>query len=123
MPQYNAKPDTKEHKLRKTFNVNMIREHIVLISDYIKSMEAAGKTDVFNMEIELLEVFPEFYDQYPFLVKKLCKKDDITVLYKMLDNLEQVEKGDKTMATVEDNLGKELANQYLYPNMNKKKIK
>lgn len=121
MPQYNAKPDTKEHKLRKTFNVNMIREHIVLISDYIKSMEAAGKTDVFNMEIELLEVFPEFYDQYPFLVKKLCKKDDITVLYKMLDNLEQVEKGDKTMATVEDNLGKELANQYLYPNMNKKK--
>jgi hypothetical protein len=121
MPQYTAKPDTTEHKLRKTFNVNMIREHIVLISDYIISMEAAGKTDVFNMEIELLEVFPEFYDQYPFLVKKLCKKDDITVLYKMLDNLEQVEKGDKTMATVEDNLGKELANQYLYPNINKKK--
>jgi hypothetical protein len=39
----------------------------------------------------------------------------------MLDNLEQVEKGNKSLASVEHTLGDELANKFLYPSLNKKK--
>jgi len=55
----------------------------------------------------------------PFLVKKICKQDDLSTLYVMFDNLEKVEKGEKTLAGVELNLGTQLANQYLYPNIKK----
>jgi hypothetical protein len=120
MPQYDKKPDSKNDVLRTTFNVKMIRNHIVLINDYMKNSDPDGKKSVFDLELELLEVFPEFYDQYPFLVKKICKKDDLTFLYKMLENLDMVEKGDKSMATVELNLGEELAGKYLYPKVDKK---
>ena len=82
-------------------------------------MELDGKKDVFEFELELLEVFPEFYDKYPFLVKKLCKRGDLSILYKMIDNLEQIENGDKSMASVEMNLGQDLANKFLYPSLKK----
>ena len=41
------------------------------------------------------------------------------MLFKMLTNLDQVEKGEKSLASVELKLGNELANQYIYPKLNK----
>jgi hypothetical protein len=106
--------------LKTTFNVTYIKEHVIMINEHIKKMEKLGKKDVFEFEMELLEVFPEFYDAHPSLVKKLCKKEDISFLYKMLENLDQVEKGNKSIASVEMNLGQELAGKFLYPAINKK---
>jgi len=103
------------------FNLFTVREHVVMINEHIKKMELAGKKEVFDFELELMTVFPEFYEKYPFLVKRLCKRSDLTVLYQMLDNLEQVEKGNKSLASVEHTLGDELANKFLYPSLNKKK--
>ncbi len=37
----------------------------------------------------------------------------------MLDLIEQVDKGERTMENVEYNLGQELANKFLYPKINK----
>ena len=71
--------------------------------------------------MDILETFPEFYQSHPFLVKKLCKRDNLTMLDKMLGELEKVEEGNKSLAGVELRLGDELANQYLYPVINKKK--
>jgi hypothetical protein len=110
---------SQKDEVRTTFNTLSIKEHIVMINEHIKKMELEGKTDVFQFELELLEVFPEFYDKYPFLVKKLCKRGDLSVLYKMIDNLEQIENGNKSMASVEMNLGEDLAKQYLYPSLKK----
>jgi hypothetical protein len=112
------KSESKDEVLT-TFNTYSIKEHIVMINEYIKKMELEGKKDVFEFELELLEVFPEFYDKYPFLVKKLCKRGDLSILYKMIDNLEQIETGDKSMASVEMNLGQDLANKFLYPSLKK----
>ena len=39
----------------------------------------------------------------------------------MLNNLEKVESGEKSLASVELNLGNKLANQYLYPVLQKNK--
>jgi hypothetical protein len=107
--------------LKTSFNVQSIKDHVNMINAHIKKMELEGKSTPFEFELELLEVFPEFYDAHPSLVKKLCKRDDISYLYKMLDNLEKVENGQKSLASVELNLGNELANKYLYPAVNKKK--
>ena len=53
------------------------------------------------------------------LINLGCKKEDISMLFKMLTNLDQVEKGEKSLASVELKLGNELADQYIYPKMKK----
>ena len=109
-----------EPELKTDFNVFMIREHVKMIQNEIQRMKELGKTDPFDYEMSLLEIFPEFYQQHPFLVKKICSGSDMSMLTKMLDNLEQVQEGNKSLASVELNLGNELANQFLYPVINKK---
>ncbi len=108
---------------KKTFSLQEIRENVELIKKEVNRMELEGKSDPFDFELELMESMPEFYEAHPFLVKKLCKREDISMLYKMLENLEQVQSGNKSMASVELNLGDQLAKQYLYPSLNKNKKK
>ena len=103
------------------FTLQMVKDNIEIIKKEINRMELAGKSKPFDFELELLESMPDFYDAHPFLVKKLCKREDVSMLYKMLENLEQVEQGTKSLASVELNLGDQLANTYLYPVLNKNK--
>lgn len=110
-----------EPELKTVFEVYMIKQNVDSINNKIKEMEANGISDPFDMELAIMESHPEFYQSNPFLVKKLCKRDDISFLYKMLENLEQVENGDKSLASVELNLGQELAKQYLDPVIKNKK--
>jgi len=103
-------------EVRKEFNTDLIKSNVSEIQEIISQNPNA---DPFDLELKFMESHPEFYQQYPFLVKKLCKKEDISMLFKMLSNLDQVEKGEKSLASVELKLGNELANQYIYPKMNK----
>ena len=103
-------------EVKKEFNVNFIKQNVQEIQEIINQNL---NTDPFDLELKFMESHPEFYQQHPFLVKKLCKKEDITMLFKMLTNLDQVEKGEKSLASVELKLGNELANQYIYPKLNK----
>jgi len=41
------------------------------------------------------------------------------MLFTMLTNLDQIEKGEKSLASVELKLCNQLADQYIYPKMNK----
>ena len=43
--------------------------------------------------------------------------DDLTFLYKMLDNIQKINDGELTQQEVEMSLGGELANVYVYPAM------
>ncbi len=116
--------NTQENQeTKKTYTLQEIRENVELIKKEVNRMELEGKSDPFDFELQLMESMPEFYGAHPFLVKKLCKREDISILYKMLENLEQVEQGNKSMASVELNLGDQLAKQYLYPSLNKNKKK
>jgi hypothetical protein len=110
---------TNYPELKSSFDVPMIKKYIELVQMEIIKQKELGKNTPFDLELCMMETFPEFYQSNPFLVKRLCKQEDLTVLYKMLDNLEQVENGDKSLASVEMNLGMELANQFLYPHINK----
>jgi hypothetical protein len=108
-------------ELKTSFEVFIIKQNVNSINDKIKEMETNGISDPFDMELAIMESHPDFYQSNPFLVKKLCKRDDISFLYKMLENLEKVENGDMSLASVELNLGQELKKQYLDPVLNKKK--
>ena len=105
------------------FQLDNVRNHIHMINEHIKKMELEGKKDPFEFEMEILQVFPEFYDGYPFLVKKICKRGDLSMLYKMMGKLEDVEQGKNSLASVELNLGNDLAEKYLYPVVGKNKEK
>ena len=102
-----------DNTLRNDFKIKYIRTNINNILTKIKEMEGKGIHDSFDHELEIMTTLPEFYGEYPFLVKKVCKKEDTSVLYQMFDNLEQVQNGDKSLASVEYSLGNELANKYI----------
>ncbi len=106
-------------ELKTDFEVLTIKQTVTQINNAIVAMEKAGKTDSFDFEMEIMTEYPEFYQAHPFLVKKLCKRDDISILYKMLDQLEEVQAGQKSLASVELNLGTQLANKFVYPNLKK----
>ena len=107
--------NTEEPVVRTTFNINYIKETIIKLNKLIDDMKSKGNNDILEHELEILHTYPEFYDAYPFLVKKVCKGGDLSMLDTMFKNLEKVESGDKSLAAVELNLGNKLASQYLDP--------
>ena len=110
---------TTDPILRTTFNINLIKENINKINIIINDMKSKGNNDILEHELEIMHTYPEFYDSYPFLVKKICKGGDLNMLETMFKNLEKVESGEKSLAGVELKLGKELASQYLEPAVKK----
>ena len=111
--------NNNEPILRKTFNLNFIRETILNIKNEINEIKKSGNNNILEHELEIMNKYSDFYDAYPFLVKKLCKGDDLDMLDNMFKNLEKVETGESSLASVELNLGNKLAKQYLHPNINK----
>jgi len=106
-------------ELKTDFEVNTIKQTVTEINEAIKLMEKTGKTDAFDFELEIMTQYPDFYQAHPFLVKKLCKRDDLSMLFKMLDSLQAVQSGQQSLASVEMNLGAQLANKFVYPNLKK----
>jgi hypothetical protein len=94
-----------------------IKKNIINLQIKLKELRSMNITEPFNLEMALLNYMPEFYDNYPSIVKRLCKEEiqDNTYLYKMIELLSDVEKGNKSLAAVEYNLGEELAQKFVYP--------
>jgi hypothetical protein len=96
------------------------RQKINEIMKMIDNLRKEGLTDAFDIEMKILNEHPETYDRFPFIIKKLCREinPDLAFLYKMLDMLDDVNNGNKTLASVEYTLGEELANKFVYPVVN-----
>lgn len=99
-----------------------LKKKIDIIIEKIAELRKSGITDSFELELYFIDNMVEYYESYPHLIKRLCREEnqDNTFLYKMLDNLEQINNGQKSMASVELSLGNELADKFLYPVINKK---
>ena len=110
--------NNNNNEIRNTYNINIIKETINNINNEINKENNKNKT-LFELELHIMTLYPEFYNDYPFLVKKICKKDDIQMLYKMFENLNEVELGNKSLSNVELTLGDELAKQYIYSKIQK----
>ena len=98
-----------------------IREDIQILQAKLEELRKNGVTDSFELEMEIINTMTDFYDKYPSLVKRLCREEnqDNTFLFKMIDMLEKVNVGEKSLASVELNLSEELAGKYLYPVLQK----
>lgn len=114
---------TPPPELKTSFDLTFVRDNVKLINQRINKLELEGITNSFDFEMDIMESHPEFYQSHPFLVKKLCKREDISMLDKMLNQLEIVESGNKSLSGVEVKLGEELASEYLYPVIDKSKLK
>jgi hypothetical protein len=95
-----------------------IKTQIKIMISKIKELRSNNIDDNFEIEKYFMNNMSDFYDNYPYLVKTLCKTQnfdtDLTYLYKMLNIL------DDYTPKKEKDLSEELANQYLYPVINKK---
>tara|TARA_B100000161_G_C33210483_1_gene263999 strand:- start:141 stop:464 length:324 start_codon:yes stop_codon:yes gene_type:complete len=102
----------------KNLKVIDLKSKIKNVQDQIKKLVKEKKT---NVEIELffIENDSKFYEEYPYLVKKLIKGGDMEYLDVMLDNLQKIQDGDQTLASTELKLGDELAQKFVYPNIKK----
>jgi hypothetical protein len=102
-----------------------VRNKVNTIIQKVAELRKSGISDSFELEMYFIENMTEFYENYPHLIKRLCREEnqDNSFLYKMLDSLEQVNTGNKSMASVELSLGNELANKFLYPALEKENNK
>jgi len=99
------------------FNTTDLKEKITYATNIINKLKEESKSDN-EIEAYFFNEDEQFYQKYPYLIKKLIKADNMEFLNKMIDNLVQVESGNQTFASTELKLGTELAEEYL-PNINK----
>jgi hypothetical protein len=94
---------------------------IQTIQNILKQLRNDGITDPFQLEVYFIEHYTYLFDEFPALIKRLCREEnqDNSFLYKMLDTLDKVNKGDESMASAELKLGDELAQKFIYPFINK----
>ena len=72
--------------------------------------------DPFKLEMHILHTYPDIYESYPFICKYLCKANcNISIIHEMLNRIEEVENGNKTIDETEKELSLELANKFLSP--------
>ncbi len=95
------------------------KKYIYEIKEAIKQIETVYNiTDSYTIELNIMQQYKEFYDNYPFLVKKLCKRENLEFLDVIMDNLDSVHAKEKNFDIVEKELAKRLAEQYNIPNVN-----
>ena len=96
-----------------------IKKYIYEIKEAIKVIETVYNiTDSYTIELNIMQQYKEFYEKYPFLVKKLCKREKLEFLDVIIENLDDVHENKKDFDTVEKELAKRLAEQYNIPNVN-----
>lgn len=100
----------EKHEVRQDFNIPQLRVMVTQISEFVK--EQRDKKP-FDIEMALIEKYPEFYNEYPFIIKKIVKGDDLAMLEVFFKQLEQVQSKSKSLESVEYNLGQDLAKKYI----------
>ena len=108
-----SSPDTIKLK------VPDLKVKISEVSAKISELVKENKTEV-DIEKHFFENDSDFYERYPYLIKKLIKGGSLEFLDVMIQNLEKIENSELTKASVELKLGEELAQKYLYPKVGNK---
>lgn len=108
----------ENHEIRENFNIPFLKIMVAQISEFV-NMKKRQNAEPFENEMALIETYPDFYNEYPFIIKKIVKGDDLAMLDVFFKQLEQVQGGKKSLESVEYNLGQDLAKKYI-PNYSTK---
>ena len=100
--------------------IKSIEQNLEIFKLKLKYLRNIGIEEPFDLEMDIMNTMPEFYENFPSIVKRLCreKNQDNTYLYKMLGLIGKIEAGEKSLESVEMNLGEELAQKFVYPLVN-----
>jgi hypothetical protein len=103
------------------YEMKLIEQNLEIFKLKLDYLRNIGIEDPFDLEMDIMNSMPEFYENFPSIVKRLCreKDQDNSYLYKMINLLKDVEKGEQNLNTVELILGNELAEKFVYPVINK----
>jgi hypothetical protein len=101
--------------------IDFIEKQIGFVMERLKALRNMGIDDPFDLEMDFMNNMPEFYEQFPSIIKRICREEnqDNTYLYKMISLLKQVEQGNTSLGAAELSLGNELAEKFVYPVVNK----
>lgn len=70
-----------------------------------------------DKEMYIMNNYSQLYDKYPFLLKKLTKviddKENLKMLFLLIDKVENINSGKENQTVVETQLGQQLADKYL----------
>jgi hypothetical protein len=104
-----------EHEMK------IIEQNLEIFKVRLEQLRLGGIEDPFDLEMDIMNTMPEFYENFPSIVKRLCreKDQDNSYLYKMISLLKDVEQGERSLSGVEVTLGNELAEKFVYPVVNK----
>jgi hypothetical protein len=94
-----------------------LRDEIKQVQEFIETIK---DKNLMNRELAVADRFPDFWKNYPFLVKKLVKDNqDLGMLELMLSKIDKINNNETSMAAVEYDLGNKLADKYLKPVIDK----
>jgi len=96
-------------------NKNLILNYVKLIQWKISSQEMKNlKENNYKLyETKISDYVPKFKEEYPFLFKTIINGDDLQILNMYLDNMCDIESGNKTLNEVRNNLGMFLHKKYV----------
>ena len=91
-----------------------------IITDIINKVETDNTLDTpLDKELFVMKTFPTLYEEYPFLLKKLCKvindEENLNMLYLLIDRMDAISSGKESKTVVEAELGQQLADKYIKP--------
>jgi len=99
--------------------IEELKKDMKAIREMVSNCRKAGK-ESFDIEMTLMTELPELYDHYPFLIKRLSKSTDDSYLDKFILAIEEVSRGEKSLAAVELSLGLELKKKFIDSVIDKK---
>jgi hypothetical protein len=99
--------------------IDELKKDMKELREAVAKCRKDGK-DGFDIEMTIMTDLPEIYEQYPFLVKRLSKSTDDSYLDKFLNAIDEVSRGEKSLASVELNLGLELKKKFIDSVLEKK---
>jgi len=95
-----------------------IKKNIEIIMEDINDPKHKNKLKG-QLEAYLIDKYPDFAKAFPFLLKRMAKKENMEYLDVMIKGIADIESKTQSKESVEQEIGDKLAEQYFYPTMSK----
>ena len=97
-------------------SVKELRQTIKKIEIIINELDEKQIYGLEKREDYFFKYHEDIMKLYPFLVSQLCSTTDNSMLEVMLEELEEIEKGEQTNEKADASIGEKLANTYIKNN-------
>lgn len=93
-----------------TEHINYPEEEINIITKRVKELK---NMDDMNKEMTIVTEFPELYDKYPFLIKKICKGENMDFLKVMKEKINNINNNVISKTEADVDITKKLTDTYI----------